>query len=36
MFVADNLIFKSIMQYLLARSTALKDCYLIINFEKSY
>ena len=35
MFIADNSIFKSIMQYLFsARSIALKECYLIMDFEK--
>ena len=30
----NNSIFKSIMQYFLARSIALKDCHLMMNFEK--
>ena len=34
MFIANNSIFKSIMQYFLARSIALKECYLMANFEK--
>ena len=34
MFIADNSIFKSIMQYFLAISIALKECYLMMNFEK--
>ena len=34
MFIANNSIFKSIMQYFLARSIALKECYLMMNFEK--
>ena len=29
-----NSIFKSIMQYFLVRSIALKKCYLTMNFEK--
>ena len=35
MFIANNSIFKSIMQYFLARSIALKECYLMMNFEKN-
>ena len=35
MFIANNSSFKSIMQYLLARSIALKECYLMMNFEKN-
>ena len=34
MFIANNSIFESIMQYFLARSIALKECYLMTNFEK--
>ena len=34
MFIANNSIFDSIMQYFLARSIALKECYLMTNFEK--
>ena len=34
MFIADNSIFKSIMQFFSARSIALKECYLMMNFEK--
>ena len=34
MFIANNSIFKSIMQYFLARLIALKECYLMMNFEK--
>ena len=36
MFIANNYIFKSIMQYFLTRSIALKGCYLMMNFEKNY
>ena len=36
MFIANNSIFKSIMQYFLARSIALKECYLMMNFEKEF
>ena len=37
MFIADNSIFKSIMQYFFsARSVALKECYLMMNFEKKF
>ena len=37
MFIADNSIFKSIMQYFFsARSIALKEFYLMMNFEKNY
>ena len=32
---ANNSIFRSIMQYFLARSIALKECYLMTNFEKN-
>ena len=32
---ASNSIFRSIMQYFLARSIALKECYLMMNFEKN-
>ena len=34
MFIADNSIFESIMQFFVARSIVLKECYLMINFEK--
>ena len=34
MFIDDNSIFKSIMQFFSARSIALKECYLMMNFEK--
>ena len=33
MFIANNSIFKSIMQYFLARSIVLKKCYPMMNFE---
>ena len=36
MVIANNSIFKSIMQYFLARSIALKECYLMMNFEKYF
>ena len=36
MFIANNSIFESIMQYFLARSIALKECYLMTNFEKKF
>ena len=35
MFIANNSIFESIMQYFLARSIALKECYLMTNFENN-
>ena len=36
MFIANNSIFESIMQYFSARSIALKECYLMTNFEKKF
>ena len=35
MFIANNSIFESIMEYFLARSFAPKECYLMTNFEKN-
>ena len=35
MFTVDNSIFKSIMQYFSAISIALKEFYLMMNFEKN-
>ena len=35
MFIDINSIFKSIRQYFLAISIALKECYLTMNFEKN-
>ena len=32
---ANNSIFRSIMQYFLARSIALKECHLMMSFEKN-
>ena len=34
MFVANNSIFKLIIQYFLVRSIVLKECYPMMNFEK--
>ena len=34
LFIANNSVFKSIIQYFLARSIALKERYLMMNFEK--
>ena len=34
MFIADNSIFKSIMQFFFSQKIALKEFYLMMNFEK--